>query len=151
MEVNVEIANLQVGQNFAASNLTEVQSQRVQTPAPANQNASATDKQQEERNSSRNAQGVTDAADIVSIEGQAQQDIEVAAREVEAFLQVQNRNLAFSVDENTNRSVVTVKDSESGDVIRQIPSDEVLKLAERIKTLQEDVGSSVGVLVNNKV
>ncbi|WP_232373497.1 flagellar protein FlaG [Alteromonas sp. RKMC-009] len=147
----MEIANLQVGQNFAASNLTEVQSQRVQTPAPANQNASATDKQQEERNSSRNAQGVTDAADIVSIEGQAQQDIEVAAREVEAFLQVQNRNLAFSVDENTNRSVVTVKDSESGDVIRQIPSDEVLKLAERIKTLQEDVGSSVGVLVNNKV
>ena len=151
MEVNVEIAILQVGQNFAASNLTEVQSQRVQTPAPANQDASATEKQQEERNSSRNAQGVTDAADIVSREGQAQQDIEVAAREVEAFLQVQNRNLAFSVDENTNRSVVTVKDSESGDVIRQIPSDEVLKLAERIKTLQEDVGSSVGVLVNNKV
>jgi len=83
-------------------------------------------------------------------EGRAE-DIELAVQEVQAFLQVQNRNLAFSIDEDTQRSVVTVKDSESGDVIRQIPSEEVLKLAERIKSLQEDIGSSVGVLVNNRV
>nr|WP_252736166.1 flagellar protein FlaG [Aestuariibacter sp. A3R04] len=98
-----------------------------------------------------NVQGSTAPADNPIREVQNLDDVEVAAREVEAFLQVQNRNLAFSVDEETKRSVVTVKDSESGDVIRQIPSDEVLRLAERIKNLQEDVGSSVGVLVNNQV
>ena len=83
------------------------------------------------------------------IENQA--SLENAVQEVESFLQTQNRNLAFSIDDETKRSVVTVKDSESGDVIRQIPSEEVLALAERIQDLQQDVGDSVGVFINNRV
>ena len=74
-----------------------------------------------------------------------------AISKVESFLKVQNRDLAFSIDEETNRSIVTVKDSQSGDVIRQIPSEEVLELAERIQELQQDVGNSVGVFINNQV
>ena len=69
----------------------------------------------------------------------------------EQFLQAHNRNLAFSVDSGTERSVVTVTEANSGDVIRQIPSEEVLRLAERLRELQTDVGSSVGVLFNNQV
>lgn len=148
----MEIANLQVGQNFAASNLAEVQAQRSARVTPADNGDGADSlRQSGDQNRSDNAQENVSRADNSIREEQFQGDIEVAAREVEAFLQVQNRNLAFTVDDKTNRSVVTVKDSESGDVIRQIPSEEVLRLAERIKTLQEDVGSSVGVLVNNKV
>ena len=74
-----------------------------------------------------------------------------AATVVESFLQGQNRNLAFSIDENTERSVVTVLDSDSGEVIRQIPSEEILVLAKRIQELQQDIGSSVGVLIDNQV
>ena len=74
-----------------------------------------------------------------------------AISRVESFLQGQNRNLAFSIDENTERSVVTVLDSDTGDVIRQIPSEELLVLAKRIQELQQDVGSRVGVLINNQV
>ncbi|CAA0323048.1 flagellar protein FlaG [Alteromonas mediterranea] len=70
---------------------------------------------------------------------------------MESFLLVQNRNLTFSVDENTDRSVVTVLDANSGDVIRQIPSEDVLALAERIQDLQQDIGSSVGVFIDNQV
>jgi flagellar protein FlaG len=47
--------------------------------------------------------------------------------------------------------VVTVLDSDSGDVIRQIPSEEILVLAKRIQELQQDIGSSVGVLIDNQV
>ena len=75
----------------------------------------------------------------------------LAVAKVESFLTIQNRDLIFSIDENTNRSVVTVKDGQSGDVIRQIPSEELLKLAERIQELQQDVGNSVGVFINNQV
>ena len=78
-------------------------------------------------------------------------ELDDAVAKVESFLKVQNRDLAFTIDENTNRSVVTVKDSKSGDVIRQIPSEEVLKLADRIQELQQDVGDSVGVFINNQV
>lgn len=78
-------------------------------------------------------------------------NLEKAVAKVESFLTVQNRDLTFSIDENTNRSVVTVKDGQSGEVIRQIPSEELLKLAERIQELQQDVGNSVGVFINNQV
>lgn len=111
-------------------------------------------KNQQAANSSRveeeSVQVRQEEADKENREGQ-QQDVEYAAKEIETFLQMQNRSLSFTLDDKSERSVVTVKDTESGDVIRQIPSEEVLRLAERIKSLQEDLGSSVGVLFSNRV
>lgn len=77
--------------------------------------------------------------------------IESAVAEISEFLQAQNRQLAFSVDEGSQRSVVKVTDSASGEVIRQIPSEEVLELSKRIRDLQSDVGAAVGVLFNKQV
>lgn len=42
------------------------------------------------------------------------------------------RDLSFSLDDSTGRVVVKVTDSTSGEVIRQIPSEEALRLAERL-------------------
>ncbi|MBU2977935.1 flagellar protein FlaG [Alteromonas sp. C1M14] len=148
----MDISNLQVGQNFAATPINDVPLQQKPVVAPIDKdNGDNNTAFESDRDSAQNAQVPEQTVDNVITEQQEQSDIEAATREVESFLQVQNRNLAFSVDEETNRSVVTVKDSASGDVIRQIPTDEVLRLAERIKNLQEDIGSSVGMLVNNKV
>lgn len=146
----MEIANLQVGQNFAATPVNERQLQ--EKPAVSVEQVDGGKKEpKSDGDSAQNTQVRTQTVDNLITEEQEQADIETATREVESFLQVQNRNLTFSVDEETNRSVVTVKDSASGDVIRQIPTDEVLKLAERIKNLQEDIGGSVGIFVNNEV
>ena len=142
----MEIANTQVGQNFAAAEKVPTRIDSSAAIDPANDSSNST----VEKNRAKPLQVEQENADNQNREGRAE-DIELAVQEVQAFLQVQNRNLAFSIDEDTQRSVVTVKDSESGDVIRQIPSEEVLKLAERIKSLQEDIGTSVGVLVNNRV
>ncbi|WP_102795742.1 flagellar protein FlaG [Bowmanella denitrificans] len=79
------------------------------------------------------------------------ESIETAVQDVRDFVQAQNRNLNFAFDEGSNRSVIKVTDAQSGDVIRQIPSEEVLKLAERIKELQSEVGAAVGVLFNKSV
>ena len=78
-------------------------------------------------------------------------DIQSAVGEVSDFVQAQNRNLNFSFDDEAQRSIVKVTDSETGELIRQIPSEEVLRLSERIKNLQSDVGSTVGVLFNKEV
>jgi flagellar protein FlaG len=43
------------------------------------------------------------------------------------------RNLNFSVDETTDRPVITVKNTETGNVIRQIPDVAVLKVAHQIE------------------
>lgn len=77
--------------------------------------------------------------------------IEEAIEEIRDFANLQNRQLDFSVDEDSQRRVIRVLDAETGDMIRQIPSDEVLKLAERIKELQTEVGAAVGVFFNKAV
>ena len=137
----MEIQTTQIGQNFAGT-----------SGATDSQSLPSTEvlRQSEQQNDVINTQVRQQNADNQSSERQ-DRDIELAVQEVQSFLQVQNRNLDFSFDENSNRSVVTVKDSSSGDVIRQIPSDEVLRLAERIQDLQQDIGSSVGVFVNRQV
>lgn len=78
-------------------------------------------------------------------------ETEQAISEVGDFLQSLNRHLSFSVDDTSNRTVVSVVDQSSGDVIRQIPSEEILRIAEKIKDLQNDVGSAVGILVNKAI
>lgn len=67
------------------------------------------------------------------------------------FAKASNRQLNFSVDEGSERPVVKVTDTESGKVIRQIPSEEVLKLSERLRDLQSDLGTTVGILFNKQV
>lgn len=48
-----------------------------------------------------------------------------------------NKNLEFSVDKSTNRQVVKLVDTETGDVIRQFPSEEVLAISRAIDQIQQ--------------
>lgn len=47
------------------------------------------------------------------------------------------RGLEFEIRQESDRVVTRVIDRESGDVIRQIPAEEVLRLAERLDELQQ--------------
>lgn len=87
-------------------------------------------------------------ADTVSSENGA--DLSESLDAVNAFLQSKGTDIAFSIDDATEKAVVTVKDAASGDVIRQIPSEEVLNFAERMNDLQSDIGSQIGVLINRQ-
>jgi flagellar protein FlaG len=93
------------------------------------------------------------SADNSYSQGYSQEELEAALTDVAEFVQAKNQDLSFSFDDEANRSIIKVTDTESGDVIRQIPSEEVIKLSERIRDLQTDVGNTVGtgVLVNNEV
>ncbi len=51
------------------------------------------------------------------------------------FVQNLNRDIEFSFHEESGRTVVTVLDSETEKVIRKIPSDEVLRIAESLENL----------------
>lgn len=167
----MEIPNIQNGQPFASkTGIGATTDNAASTVPPVRDNLSSPKEAQsgatnniDERNKTslsqqveaeleneNSSQGLSQDADNQGGERSAA-SLEEAVAKVESFLTVQNRDLTFSIDENTNRSVVTVKDGQSGDVIRQIPSEELLKLAERIQELQQDVGNSVGVFINNQV
>lgn len=52
-------------------------------------------------------------------------------------LQQSNKNLEFTVDTESKDPVVKLVDSETGDVIRQYPSEEALSIARAIDTFQQ--------------
>jgi flagellar protein FlaG len=60
--------------------------------------------------------------------------LKMAVQEIEKFVQSIKRNLEFSIDEASGKVVVKVIATESGEVVRQIPSEEALKLAESLTT-----------------
>lgn len=59
-------------------------------------------------------------------------ELKKAVKQLETFMQSMNRYLEFRIDQDSGRTVVTVKDTTTGDVIRQIPSEEVLRLAQNL-------------------
>ncbi|MGE8392561.1 flagellar protein FlaG [Pseudomonas sp. BIGb0427] len=55
--------------------------------------------------------------------------VKSAVKDIEKFLASSRRNLEFSTDEESGRIVVKVIASETGELIRQLPSEEALKIA----------------------
>ena len=51
-------------------------------------------------------------------------------------MEVRTKSLNFSVDEVSNRVMVTVTDKVSGEVVRQVPSEAILKVAHNIEALK---------------
>jgi flagellar protein FlaG len=60
------------------------------------------------------------------------QQISNAVKEINGFFQAAQRSLQFNVDETSGHMVMQIKDSQTNEVIRQIPSEDVLKLAKRM-------------------
>jgi len=77
----------------------------------------------------------TDAEAGTAVEAKSKDDetehgqLKAAVQEIEKFVQSVKRNLEFSIDEASGKVVVKVMASGSGEVVRQIPNEEVLKLA----------------------
>ncbi|MCK8665858.1 flagellar protein FlaG [Pseudomonas azerbaijanoccidens] len=59
-------------------------------------------------------------------------DLEKAVTDIQEFVQAAQRKLDFSIDDSSGRIVVKVIATETGDVIRQIPSETALKLAQSL-------------------
>jgi flagellar protein FlaG len=59
-------------------------------------------------------------------------DLEKAVTDIQEFVQAAQRKLDFSIDDSTGRVVVKVIATDTGDVIRQIPSETALKLAQSL-------------------
>ena len=60
------------------------------------------------------------------------EQVESAVSRISDYVQNFQRDLQFSVDQDSGRSVIKVVDSETNQVIRQIPSEETLRIAEEL-------------------
>lgn len=82
---------------------------------------------------------------------QSPQAVEQALDVINRAVVIEQRSLSFSVDEASGRSVIKVVDQQTDQLIRQIPTEEVLRVAQDIKKLQEEMGQSLGLLIDRKV
>lgn len=74
-------------------------------------------------------------------------EVQAALRDLSARVQDIRRELNFSVDEETGRTMVTVMNYETKEIIRQIPSEELLEMVKQIESQLGDKGN----LLNTQV
>ena len=75
------------------------------------------------------------------------QEVLEAVQNLNDFVQNTKRELNFSVDEQTGKTVVKVIDFETKKVIRQIPADEILQLAQRVAEQNDEKGNLLEIEV----
>jgi flagellar protein FlaG len=69
----------------------------------------------------------------LTIDPQARaQDLREAIARLNEQMRSNGRALAFSIDEALNRTVITVTNSETGHVVRQIPDEALLRVAHNL-------------------
>ena len=75
---------------------------------------------------------VQEAAAAPDSQPHSREDLEKAVGEIRDFVQSSQRQLDFSIDDSTGQVVVKVIATQSGQVIRQLPSELALKLAQSL-------------------
>lgn len=89
---------------------------------------------------SRQAGGVVlrppEPAELAFDANEMQRNLDEAIARLNEQMVRNGRDLNFSVDKVVDRTVVTVRSSTTGEVVRQIPNDTVLKVAHNIEDIK---------------
>ncbi|MGI2171647.1 flagellar protein FlaG [Shewanella sp. MF05960] len=93
--------------------------------------------QKAEKNKVNELSSVSDTAANDKFVQEAEQEVDKAqlqqvASDLTNMVAMMQKGLKFSVDDASGKQVIKVQDVSSGDIIRQIPSEEALKLAEKL-------------------
>jgi len=72
-----------------------------------------------------------------------EEDLRASVAEANKRLQLSDQQMKISIDQDTGSIVVTVTDRKTGETVRQIPSEDALKLRRNLDSL-------TGILVDEK-
>lgn len=71
-------------------------------------------------------------------------------KELDATLEriaAKDTRLSFKVDDDSGRTVITVRDASTSEVLKQIPSEEMLEIARRLEAHLDQSGDGSGLLL----
>ncbi|MBU4228879.1 MAG: flagellar protein FlaG [Desulfurivibrionaceae bacterium] len=128
-EVSREVVSGLPAQQIDREAQVKAQVRPVEKSAEAARNA--LDEQRLRREAEKKAKGVS------------RSEVQVAVDEVQVRMDQMGTNLQFAMDKVAEDLVVKVTDKKSGDLIRQIPSEDVIKLRKKLEEL-------VGLLFDEK-
>jgi flagellar protein FlaG len=86
-------------------------------------------------------------ADAKKAEAQ-QAELQAALERLNRHMRENARAIEFSIDDVTDRTIITVRQKDTGEVIRQIPSDGLLEFAHQV---EEQLQDTKGLLWNAKI
>jgi flagellar protein FlaG len=72
---------------------------------------------------------------VIEVNKISRESVEAAAQKIQSFVASMERNLNIYVDTRSGQSVIRVVDPESAQVIRQIPPEESIRLAQTVDFL----------------
>jgi flagellar protein FlaG len=87
---------------------------------------------------------IDDKNDENAASGMEREQLEKVAQQLQDFMGEMNHSLEFHVDEDSGRDVIKVLDKNSGDVIKQYPSEEVLDVVAKLS-------ETAGLLIDQTV
>ncbi|MDF2178314.1 flagellar protein FlaG [Aliiglaciecola sp. CAU 1673] len=83
---------------------------------------------------------------IQELKAEQLKELDQRTEEVNQALVMSNFTLQFKVDADQGRSIIKVYDTEKKELIRQIPAEDFLKVADKIRELNEELNSLKGFL-----
>lgn len=94
-------------------------------------------------------QDVAQAAGNTLPSGQVSaEELQSVVKQLNDHVQMINRDLQFSVDEQSGHSVVRVVNAETKELVRQMPSEEALRIS---RYIQEQTGDVSGLIFQTSV
>jgi flagellar protein FlaG len=107
------------------------------SPAPGNAAAPANAAPQAQPAKSEAAQIKAPEKAKLNIDTEAmQRNLQEAIDRLNDQMQKNGRDLRFSMDKELDRPIITVKSSQTGEVVRQIPNEVVIKIAHNIENVK---------------
>lgn len=74
-----------------------------------------------------------------------------AMQTISEFISMPVRTVNFTQDDGSEKTVIKIYDSESNELIKQFPSEEILLIAQRIVELQQDISQKTGILLDESI
>jgi len=116
-------------------------SMQAMTAAPVRDAQAARNQAEAPASASRGAGVRNDTAQNANVQDQAQRtpdigEVQKALEEVEKAVAPMAQSLQFSLDKDSGKTVVKVMDTDTNEVIRQIPSEEVLAISKAVDKLK---------------
>jgi uncharacterized FlaG/YvyC family protein len=88
-----------------------------------------------------------DAANEKSTEKQIDDAINIVAE----FINQPPRNVNFTKDSDSGKTVIKVFDLESKELIKQFPSEELISIAQKIQALHQEVDEKAGIFLDKRI
>ena len=81
----------------------------------------------------------------------SEQEINHALEIVSNFMHNSNKQVEFSKDNSSGKTVIIITDKETQEVINQFPSEKIISMAKRIQNLNMEAESISGLLIDSRV